>query len=337
MTRNALLFFLFIGCSIGAEAKRPPEHFAKRAEVREFVVAMHDKHGFEIAPLLRLFSQAQPQPKAIKAIMPPRDPGIRSWRTYRSRYVERVRIEGGVRFWRRNQGTLAEARERYGVPEEIIVAIIGVETIYGRHVGKFPTLATLVTLAFDYPPRAALFRRELEEFLLLARESNRDPLSYRSSYAGALGIPQFLPSSVRNWGVDFDGDGRIDLAGSEADAIGSVANFLQSHGWEADGPVAVRVSVSGEGYAELIAAGIQPRFMPIEFLDLGVTVPPDAPQGPCALIDLVTPNDATEYWLGYGNFYALTRYNRSSFYAMAVYALSRELTEERRRSNGDEN
>ncbi len=333
MTRTAFMLFLLLSFSLGAEAKRPLEHFAERPEVREFVVDMHDKHDFAIAPLLRLFSQAEPQPKAIKAIMPPRDPGIRSWRTYRSRFVEPVRIAGGLRFWARNQIMLEAARERYGVPEEIVVAIIGVETIYGRQVGKFPTLATLATLAFDYPPRAPLFRSELEAFLLLARESHQDALSYRSSYAGALGLPQFLPSSVRSWGVDFDGDGRIDLVDSEADSIGSVANFLKSHGWEADGPVAVQASVSGERYAELIAAGIQPRSMPTELVDFGVTLPPSAPQLPCALIDLVTPNDATEYWLGYGNFYALTRYNRSSFYAMAVYALSQELAAKRQRLN----
>jgi len=337
MTPQTCLLFLLLGFAIGAEAKRPPEHFAERPEVREFVVAMHDKHGFEIASLLRLFSQAEPQPKAIRAIMPPRDPGIRSWRTYRSRFVEPVRIEGGLRFWARNQTTLTAARERYGVPEEIIVAIIGVETIYGRHVGKFPTLATLATLAFDYPPRAPLFRAELEAFLLLARESHRDTLSYRSSYAGALGIPQFLPSSVRNWGVDFDGDGRIDLAGSEADAIGSVANFLQNHGWEADGPVAEAASVTGERYEALIAGGIQPRIMPSELAEYGVTVTAEAPQAPCALIDLVTPNEGTEYWLGYRNFYALTRYNRSSFYAMAVYALSQELAARRQQASTSAN
>lgn len=303
-------------------------NFSQRADVREFIAEMHEKHGFERTQLMRLFSHAQPQPKAIRAIMPPRDPSVRSWQAYRSRYVEPVRIEGGLRFWEQQREALEAAQSAYGVSQEIIVAIIGVETVYGRNTGRFPALATLATLAFDYPPRAGLFRNELEALLLLARESRRSPLGYLGSYAGALGIPQFLPSSVRNWGVDFDGDGRIDLAGSAADAVGSVANFLKSHGWEPDGPVAVPARVSGERYAELIEAGIAPRLTPAQMQKYGVTAD-DAPEAPCALIDLVTPGEPMEYWLGYRNFHALTRYNRSSFYAMAVYALSRELRMER--------
>lgn len=303
--------------------------FAQREDVLEFMEEMHQKHGFERARLIRLFSKAQPQPKAIKAIMPPTDPSVRSWQAYRARFLDASRIEGGLRFWEANSRTLGMAQRTYGVPEEIIVAIIGIETIYGRNMGKFPAFATLATLAFDYPPRAGLFRRELEALLLLARESRRNPLAYAGSYAGALGIPQFLPSSIRNWGVDFDGSGQVDLAGSSADAIGSVANFLASHGWEADGPIAAPASVAGDRYAELIDAGILPSRLPAEMSEYGVSPAADAPQAPCALIDLATPNEATEYWLGYRNFYVITRYNRSSFYAMAVYSLSRELKVER--------
>ncbi|MEZ5614327.1 MAG: lytic murein transglycosylase B [Rhodocyclaceae bacterium] len=303
--------------------------FAQREDVREFIGEMHEKHGFDRARLARLFRQAQPQPKAIKAIMPPPDPSARSWLAYRARFLDASRIEGGLRFWEANLRVLEAARHRYGVPEEIIVAIIGIETIYGRNVGRFPSFATLATLAFDYPPRAELFRRELEALLLLARETRRSPLDYAGSYAGALGIPQFLPSSIRNWGVDFDGDGHADLAASSDDAIGSVANFLASHGWEAGGPIAAPASVSGDRFAELIAEGILPRRLPAEMADYGISAAVDAPQRPCALIDLVSPGAATEYWLGYRNFYVITRYNRSSFYAMAVYALSRELLRER--------
>jgi membrane-bound lytic murein transglycosylase B len=303
-------------------------NFADRSEVREFIAEMHEKHGFERARLMRLFRQAQPQPNAIKALMPPRDPSIRSWQAYRSRYVEPVRIEGGLRFWAQQREALETARRTYGVPEEIIVAIIGVETVYGRNTGKFPALATLATLAFDYPPRAVLFRGELEALLLLARENGRDPLAYSGSYAGALGMPQFLPSSLRNWGVDFDGDGRIDISASAADSIGSVANFLKNHGWEADGPVAVPAAVAGGRQQELIDAGIAPRLTPEQMRAYGVTAA-GAPDAPCALIDLATPGEPTEYWLGFRNFHALTRYNRSSFYAMAVHALSQELRAER--------
>ena len=303
--------------------------FAQREDVRAFIEEMHEKHGFDRARLARLFAQVQPQPRAIKAITPPKDAGARSWQAYRARFVEAGRIEGGLRFWEGNRETLEATRRTYGVPEEIIVAIIGIETIYGRSMGKFPALSTLATLAFDYPPRADLFRRELESLLLLARESRRNPLAYSGSYAGALGMPQFLPSSIRNWAVDYDGDGRVDLAASAADAIASVANFLSSHGWETDGPIAVPANVSGSLHGELIDAGILPRLVPAEMVPYGVSAPPDAPPLPCALIDLVTPDEATEFWLGYRNFYVITRYNRSSFYAMTVFALSRELKAER--------
>lgn len=299
--------------------------FALREDVLEFIDEMHERHGFDRARLVRLFNKAQPQPKAIKAILPPKDASVRSWLTYRARFLDPLRIEGGLRFWEANRHTLEMARSAFGVPEEIIVAIIGIETIYGRNMGKFPALATLATLAFDYPPRADLFRRELEALLLLARETRRNPLSFSGSYAGAMGMPQFLPSSMRNWAVDFDGDGRIDLAGSSHDAIGSVGNFLASHGWEPDGPVAAPASVAGTEFGELIEAGILPRLLPAEMAAYGVSPADVAPQQPCALIDLVTPNEATEYWLGYRNFYVITRYNRSSFYAMAVYLLAQEL------------
>ena len=315
-------FALAMPCSADAAG------FAQREDVREFIEEMHDRHGFDRNRLKRLFGQAQPQPKAIKAILPPKDPAARSWQSYRARFIEPSRIEGGLRFWDENGQTLEAARRTYGVPEEIIVAIIGIETIYGRNMGKFPALATLATLAFDYPPRADLFRRELEALLLLARESGRNPIAYSGSYAGAMGIPQFLPSSIRNWGVDFDGDGQVDLATSKDDAIASVANFLASHGWEAGSPIAAPANVRGNRFGELIDAGILPRLVPEEMAAYGVAAA-DAPQLPCALIDLATPDEATEYWLGYRNFYVITRYNRSSFYAMTVFSLSRELKTER--------
>ena len=319
----------FYALALAMPAGASPGHFAQREDVREFIMEMQEKHGFDPARLVRLFKQAQPQPKALKAIMPPKDPSVRSWQAYRARFVEPSRIEGGLRFWDAHDHVLEIARRTYGVPEEIIVAIIGIETIYGRNVGKFPALATLATLAFDYPPRADLFRRELEALLLLSREMRRSPLNYVGSYAGALGVPQFLPSSIRNWGVDFDGDGDVDLAASTADAIGSVANFLASHGWETGSPIAAPASVIGDRFGELVDAGILPRLTPADMTAYGISFAADAPQLPCALIDLVTPSRETEYWLGYRNFYVITRYNRSSFYAMAVYALSRELKAER--------
>ena len=305
--------------------------FAGRSEVREFIAEMHEKHGFEPARLSRLFRQINPQPGVIRAILPPHNPSVRSWVAYRDRYVEPIRINGGLRFWDTHRNTLDAARRRYGVPEEIIVAIIGIETRYGRDLGRFSALAALATLAFDYPPRAALFRGELEALLLLSRDMRRDPLGYRGSYAGAIGLPQFLPSSIRNWAVDFDDDGQIDLTGSAADAIGSVARFLSDHGWVVDGPILEPATVSGEDTAELIEAGIAPWLTPAEMAARGVHSAADAPQLPCALIDLASADGPVEYRLGFRNFYVLTRYNRSSLYATAVFELAREL---RRRQAG---
>lgn len=319
-------------------AEAQAANYAARPEVVEFVNQMSERHGMDRAELTGLFRRTRHLPAVIKAIMPPIDPGIRSWQAYRARFVESRRIAAGHRFMATHAAYLGDAETRFGVPKEIIAAIIGVETIYGKHTGRFGTFAALTTLAFDYPPRAALFRRELEELLLLAREERRSPLYYRGSYAGALGLPQFLPSSLRRHGLDFDGDGRVDLAASVGDAIGSVANFLANHGWERGAPIAIAVSITGNEIQALIDEGIQPRRSPRTWLDGGAKIaivgagdtasshPANhLPDLPAALIDLVTPRTETEYRIGYGNFFVITRYNRSSFYAAAVMDLAAEL------------
>ena len=301
------------------------ENLTDLDEVRSFVIDMQTRHGFTAADLLHDFERIHALPAVIKAIQPPADPGIRSWKSYRSRFVEPRRIAAGVAFWKQHRSVLERAEKQYGVPAEIIVGIIGVETIYGRNIGKFQTFAALSTLAFYYPPRAELFRNELEALLLLARDEGRDPLSYRGSYAGALGLPQFLPSSVRSWAVDFDGDGKIDLA-TTADAIGSVAHYLADHGWTKDGPILATAIVEGEGFNELLKEGIVPKRTTQELVAFDVRTA-TAPDLPAALIDLVTPGEPTEYRLGFHNFYVLTRYNQSSFYAAAVYDLAVALKE----------
>jgi membrane-bound lytic murein transglycosylase B len=322
-----LVWLLALSAQVAASAG-----YAERDAVRAFIGEMQERHGFTAQELTAWFARAHAIPAVIKAIEPPAEPGVRSWQAYRSRFVETKRIAAGLRFWQLHGEALGTASERYGVPAEIIVAIIGIETIYGVHTGGFETFSALATLAFDYPPRAELFRRELEELLLLARDEKRDPLDYRGSYAGAIGLPQFLPSSVRRYAVDFDGSGGIDLLRSPTDAIGSVANFLKEHGWEAGGPVTVPVTVAGDRYPRLIENGITPRLTPTEMNEYGVSAPADAPGQMAALIDLVTPNQPTEYRLGYQNFFVLTRYNRSSFYAMAVYDLAQALAAARRES-----
>lgn len=299
--------------------------YAAREEVQDFIAEMQARHGFDKEQLTMRFDRVRPLPAVLKAIAPPADPSIRSWQAYRARFIEPKRLAAGNAFWRRHATTLAKAEALTDVPAEIIVAIIGIETNYGAHLGRFDTFAALTTLAFDYPPRAALFRRELEALLLLARDEKRPPDSYRGSYAGAIGLPQFLPSSIRSYAIDFDGDGLVDLTGSADDAIGSVANFLAAHGWVKDGPVALRVGADDTAVQPLLLEDILPRRRPVEMAAFGVEIPKDAPDAPAALIDLVTPDAPTEYWLGFQNFYVITRYNRSSFYAMAVWQFAQAL------------
>jgi membrane-bound lytic murein transglycosylase B len=310
-----------------------PKDYAQREDVRSFILDISQRHGFDTDVLAQWFHQAQPLPKVLKAIQPPKDPGVRSWQAYRDRFVEPRRIAAGIKFWNQHREPLSRVENLYGVPAEIVVAIIGVETIYGRHMGRFETFSALTNLTFDYPPRADLFRRELEALLLLAREEGRSPLSYRGSYAGAMGLPQFLPSSQRQWAVDFDQSGQVDLSGSSIDAIGSVGRFLAEHGWQRGGPILWPTTAQGTGTAELLAEGILPRRLPREMAGFGINVD-GAPEAPAALIDYVTPQAATEYRLGYKNFYVITRYNRSTFYASAVADLAVALRQRMEEESG---
>ena len=305
--------------------------YDQHPDARDFASEMAREHGFAADDILTAFRGIERNERVIRLITPPAKRGVRSWARYRSRFIEPVRIEAGIDFWHTHADTLARASAQFGVPEEVIVAIIGVETIYGRNTGNFTTAEALATLAFDYPPRAELFRRELQNLFLLARENRRDPLSYEGSYAGALGYPQFLPSSIRNYAVDFDADGQIDLEGSPTDAIGSVARYLAEHGWVKGAPVAVRAHVEDSALAKkLVDRGIEPvvdgaaleahRILPLGDFPAG---------GIVTVVDLETPKAATEYWLGFRNFYVITRYNRSSFYAMAVFELSEALARAR--------
>lgn len=301
--------------------------YAEREDARAFAAEIAGRHALDAAEIERALAGARHDPEVIRLITPPARKGVRSWRSYRARFLDRTRIDGGMRFWREHADTLARAERDTGVPAEVIVAIIGVETIYGRNTGNFETLSTLATLAFDYPPRAELFRGELEALFLLAREQGRDPASYYGSFAGALGYPQFLPSSMRAYALDFDNSGAIDFESDPIDAIGSVANYLRAHGWQAGAPVAERARLSpATDAASLVAAGIEPTLAPAMLADNGVTtVDGRAAAAAATLVDLETPGADTEYWLGYRNFYVITRYNRSSFYAMSVFELAEAL------------
>lgn len=313
-----------------AKNAKPPA-FSESPAAQEFIQEMHVRHGFDVDHLTRQFAAVHSNAAVLRAIQPAAVPELqRSWQRYRERFLNERRLTQGLRFWQDNRAELVRAEAIYGIPQEIVVAIIGVETEYGRNMGKFGVLEALATLAFDYPPRAPFFRNELEQFLLMARENGVSPLDYKGSYAGALGIPQFMPSSQRNYAVDFDGDDRIDLRRSATDAIGSVARFLNVHGWQPGQPIAVHAKVNGDPTA-LVAAGIKPSLPFREMADRGVEAMPPGAEGladlPAALIDLVTPAQPTEYWVGFDNFYVITRYNRSSFYAMSVFMLAEALRE----------
>lgn len=314
----ALLFFRLSGDVLA-------EPFSARPEVRKFVVAMVDRHGFDAAELNRQFSQVKPLPRVARMmtgqfVKPP------PWSDYRANFVNPRKVARGVAFWNDHAEDLARARQSYGVPEEIVVAILGVETQYGKFPLRYRVFDSLATLAFDYPRRAAFFRGELEQYLLLMREESRNPLTVKGSFAGAMGIPQFMPSSYRNYAVDFDGDGRRDLLRSASDAIGSVANYLKSYGWTAGERVALRAQPHGETIpAELITVGLKPEHLFAE--TLASLIEPAEPLPAAALVALlaVETDSGPEYWLGFNNFYVISRYNRSLFYALAVYQLGAEI------------
>lgn len=293
-----------------------------RPQVEAFVVEMSQRHGFDAGSLRRLMAKARTQEAILRAIARPGT--AQPWFEYRPRYVNAERIAAGLEFWSAHADVIARASGRYGVPEEIIVATLGVETNYGRDTGKFRVLDALYTLAFDWPPRADFFRAELEQFLLLAREQGIDPTRPRGSYAGAMGIAQFMPSSYRRYAVDFDGSGRPDLSRS-ADAIGSVAHYMSAFGWEPGGLVAVPAEAGGERTGEFVELGLKPAIRVDALAAAGIrprtAVPGDAE---VALLRL-EGEDGPLYFLGFNNFYVITRYNRSVNYAMSLFELAQAL------------
>ena len=323
-----LNLFLFALCpAIAAHNTTAQGNYNDRAEVRALIDDLVSNHGFDKTKLTRLFAQVRRQQKALDAIARPAE--AKPWHEYRPIFITPVRIAGGVRFWNENEALLERAEQTYGVHASIIVAIIGVETFYGSRMGTYPVFHTLTTLGFDYPPRAAFFRRELRHFLLLAREESLDLHTIKGSYAGAMGQGQFIPSSFRHYAIDFDGDGKRDLWNSNADAIGSVANYFQRHGWKSNSQVTVPATIDGSAHKKLLGRGMKPSITPATLKSHGVKPKyGNVVNGDVAFFEL----DATEgkqHWIGFDNFYVITRYNRSPLYAMAVYQLSRKIIEAR--------
>ncbi|QJD98827.1 lytic murein transglycosylase B [Massilia forsythiae] len=325
----------------GAAAARPridydgeAVDFGEWQAVRDFQDDMVAQHGFDRAALRELVKQTRFVDSAVQLVKPAPPGKPKNWRTYSERFIEPIRINAGVRFWNENAQALARAEATYGVPAEIIAGIIGVETIYGRDTGRFRVVDVLTTLAFAYPEapnrvdRMAFFRGELANTLLLARKEGIDPFSLLGSFAGAVGMPQFMPGNILKYGVDFDGDGIVDLRGSPSDAIGSVANFLVEHGWDRSntGPAVFEADVAPSMAWQALVGGLAARYRPDELQAAGVAPRVALPEERLyGLVDLQNGADATEYWVANANFFAITKYNRSYFYAMSVIELGRAI------------
>ncbi len=321
-----------------AQANQPPQgaRYAGKPAAEQLAREIAQRRGWDLEWVRHWIGQAQQLPSVIRLVTPA-PAAARNWAAYRARFIEPTRIEAGVRFWQAQRVALERAEASYGVPASLIVGIIGVETLYGRHTGNYRILDALATLSLDFPashPRAAerqaYFRGELETLLQLSREQGVDPDSWRGSYAGAMGLPQFMPGSWSKHAVDFDGDGRIDLSTSAADAIGSVAHYLQQYGWRSGMPThyPVKVEASDANLATLLAPDIKPSFDAARFQALGARLDGQARQhaGPLALIELKNGDPlqggaAPSFVAGTENFYVVTRYNWSSYYALAVIEL----------------
>ena len=340
--RTALVATTAAAVAKGIDYDGESVNFAEWQAVRDFADEMVARHGFARAELDAFMRQVRFVESAVQLVKPAPPGKPKNWQAYSDRFIEPIRINAGVRFWNENAEALARAQATYGVPAEVLVGIIGVETVYGRDTGRFRVLDTLTTLAFAYPEapnqaaRAAFFRSELENALLLARHEKIDPFSLLGSFAGAVGLPQFMPGNILKYGVDFDGDGHVDLRGSTSDAIGSVANFLVQHGWNPGdtAPPVIQVAVSpSRAWEPLLERGLQASLRPEELQAAGVTPDIPLPAGRLyGLVDLQNGAEPTEYWAASDNFFAITKYNRSYFYAMSVLDLGRAVREAR--SNG---
>ncbi len=314
MILRIFVSLLLLSACIVAEAYDSPA-------IPAFIDEMVAKHQFKREELALAFEKAQYKQAAVDAIANPAT-ATKPWAEYRANFVNDARVSQGLRFWKKNAAALRRAEDQYGVPQEIIVALLGVETFYGQQAGTYRTLDALSTLAFGYPPRAPFFRSELEQYLLLAREQQFNLLAVRGSYAGALGYPQFMPSSYRKYAVDFNNNGRIDLLREQADAIGSAANYLKQYGWLAGEPIAVRAVVGvqfnpgGARVSRTISAWAASGVTPAE---------PIVPSRPAQLIEF-TVKDGKEYWLAFANFDVIKTYNNSNFYAMTVLQLAEALS-----------
>jgi len=312
-----------------APATQVSPNYAHRPDVSTFIDEMVTDYGFDARALRRFFSRVRYQQSVVNAmsrpvLAPPK------WYEYAPRFLSSARIDGGVAFWNANAATLQRAQNEFGVPSEVVVAIIGVETYYGRNTGSYRVADALTTLAFDYPRRAEFFRNELKQFLLQAREQNISPLAPKGSYAGAQGLPQFMPGSLRDYALDYDDDGKIDLLRDVDDAIGSVANYLARHGWHADDPAMQPAEIDDgrlDDVGRALDGGISDQRTMESWRRDGVSVAgiPEATGADPTGVLMLEEEAGPSYWVVFNNWYVLTRYNRSRLYASAVWKLAQEL------------
>ena len=303
--------------------------YAARPAVTEYIDDLVDAHGFDRYWLRGVFATARKNDDVLARISKPAEKALK-WHEYRRIFLKDERIESGVEFWRQHAGVIDRAAREFGVRGEIIVAIIGVETFYGRIKGSYPVMDALTTLAFDYPRRAKFFNGQLTEFLLLVREEALDPFAFKGSYAGAMGYGQFIPSSYRSFAVDFDGDGQRDIWRNVADAVGSVANYFARHDWRDDNVTARQVALGDPALDALANKGLDLRHTVGELRQLGMTGAEElAADAKAALYRMETEN-GVEHWLGLHDFYVITRYNHSAMYALAVLQLSEAIARSRR-------
>ena len=306
---------------------------AEHPAVRPFVEEMQAEHGFSPAYVEGLLADAERKESILKAISTPAE-RVRPWHEYRAIFMTDERVVRGVTFAEKYADALSRAEEEYGVEAEVIVAIIGVETYYGGNKGSHRVIDALTTLGFDYPPRAEFFRRQLKSFMVVAREQQMNPLELTGSYAGAMGYPQFIPTSYQAFAVDFDDDGKADIWNNPVDAIGSVANYFKEHGWQHGAGVAVAVKVSGERFAEGLTLpmekGLNARISVAELIDLGWEPELELDGAEQVMAFDFDAGDSTQYWIGRNNLYAITRYNHSVMYAMVVHQLADLIREARK-------
>ncbi len=324
---NCFRFLVFLMLVAPLPLRAEPG-YAEHPQADDFVLDMTRNYGFEDDHVRHWLGQARHQERIIELISKPAERSL-EWHEYRRLFIKPERTRDGQTFLTAHKHAFDRAESEYGVPREIIGAVIGVETWYGRYRGSHRVLDALATLAFDYPPRSTFFRSELQQFLLMAREQGFAPDSLKGSYAGAMGYGQFIASSYRNFAVDFDGDGAADIIDNPVDAIGSVANYFREHHWKTGGPVAVRLADDISVPDKLMTGELRPRLTVSDYRSAGIALPDSLDDAEPARIIRVQGEGGPQWWLTCHNFYVITRYNHSHLYALAVNALAETLQKAR--------